>query len=250
MSYLITLGLVESISDPIVDRIKMVLARATNIKRDRDVNELSNELVVYDGVCAGNGANAGAGAGQHEGATSCISGFLFEKCKKHDKDSIMYLQTLSQDVNELKNKRSVMEYKKNVRHPYTPQDKRRKEPFVKAIQNLKKKMFGETRRAVMEEVKEYKTLNIYKRVNVAEKTKVFSVTSSRDIRIEYSMHVFTEQDFWNMTSTIVWWEDWVSLHFIMHVSFIFSIDYSSLKFNIIFYFSVLTKSLTSCVRGM
>ena len=40
MSYLITLGLVETIYDPIVDRIKMVLAGATTIKRDRVVNEL------------------------------------------------------------------------------------------------------------------------------------------------------------------------------------------------------------------
>ena len=64
MSYLITLGLVESISDPIVDRIKMVLAGATTIKRDRVVNEVVNELVVYDSVGAGNGVvAAAAGAG-------------------------------------------------------------------------------------------------------------------------------------------------------------------------------------------
>ena len=64
MSYLITLGLVETIYDPIVDRIKMVLAGATTIKRDRVVNEVVNELVVYDSVGAGNGVvAAAAGAG-------------------------------------------------------------------------------------------------------------------------------------------------------------------------------------------
>ena len=56
--------MVETIYDPIVDRIKMVLAGATTIKRDRVVNEVVNELVVYDSVGAGNGVVvAAAGAG-------------------------------------------------------------------------------------------------------------------------------------------------------------------------------------------
>ena len=144
----------------------------------------------------------GAGAGQHEGATSCIRccGFLCEKCKKHyDKDSIMNLQTLSQTVNEFKNKRGMKDIlSKNVQHPYTPHVKRMKESFAKTIQNLKKKMFGEIPRAIMEEVKEYKKLNIYKRMTVAKKINLLSVTSSKDIRIEYDMHVLTEQNFRNI----------------------------------------------------
>ncbi|TMW88444.1 hypothetical protein EJD97_018562, partial [Solanum chilense] len=83
MSYLITLALVETIFDPIVDRVKMVLAGATTIKKERLPIEVSNELVVFyadDGVHVDYGAAAtacvaaaaaGAGAGQHEGATSC-----------------------------------------------------------------------------------------------------------------------------------------------------------------------------------
>ncbi|KAK4737379.1 hypothetical protein R3W88_001076 [Solanum pinnatisectum] len=102
MPYLITLGLVETLFDPVVDRVKMELAGARTIKRDRVVNE----LVIFDGV-DGRGIDAGAGVGQDQGATSCrrCSGFLYEKCKKQDEDSIMYLQTLSQAVNEFKNKR-------------------------------------------------------------------------------------------------------------------------------------------------
>ncbi|TMX03637.1 hypothetical protein EJD97_015108, partial [Solanum chilense] len=65
---------------------------------------------------------------------------------------------------------------------------------------------------VMKEVMEYIKLNIYKRVSVAEKTKVLNVTSAKDIRMEYNMHVFTGQDFRNMTSIKVWWEDWILLH--------------------------------------
>ena len=83
MSYLITLGLVETIFDPVVDRVKIVLARATTIKRERVPSEVSNELVVFDvddGVDVDDGAGVGvasatcvgaAGAGQHEGDTSC-----------------------------------------------------------------------------------------------------------------------------------------------------------------------------------
>ncbi|KAH0678881.1 hypothetical protein KY284_019966 [Solanum tuberosum] len=122
MPYLITLGLVETLFDLVVDRFKMKLAGARTIKRDRVVNEL---VVFY----RGDGRGIAVGAGQDQGATSCrrCSGFLCEKCKKQDEDSIMYLQTLSQVVNKFKTKRGVKVItSKNVRHPYTPQAKRRK----------------------------------------------------------------------------------------------------------------------------
>ena len=69
---------------------------------------------------------------------------------------------------------------------------------------MKKKMFVELSRDVIEEVKEYKNLNIYKRATVAERTKVLILTSTKDIQIEYGMHVFTGQDFRNLTSIKVW----------------------------------------------
>ena len=98
MPYLITLGLVETIFDPIVDRVKMVLAWATTIKREIVPNEVSNELVVFyadDGVGVDDGAGVGggaaacvgaaacAGAGQHEGTTSCrrCCGFLLRSVR-------------------------------------------------------------------------------------------------------------------------------------------------------------------------
>ncbi|KAH0734637.1 hypothetical protein KY285_010344 [Solanum tuberosum] len=155
MPYLITLGLVETLFDPVVDRVKMELAGARTIKRDRVVNE----LVVFDGV-DGHGIDASAGVGQDQGATSCrkCSGFLCEKCKKQDEDSIMYLRTLSKAVDEFRNKRAgrgggvKVIPSKNVWHPYTPQAKRRKKSFIKAIQNLKKKIFGELPKAYVDEI--------------------------------------------------------------------------------------------------
>ena len=64
---------------------------------------------------------------------------------------------MSEAVNELKNKRSVKGIvSKNVWHEYTSLSKRRKESFVKAMQNLTRKMFGEIPRVVMKEVTEYK----------------------------------------------------------------------------------------------
>ncbi|TMW84489.1 hypothetical protein EJD97_025095 [Solanum chilense] len=132
MSYLITLGLVETIFDPVEDRVKMVLVGATIIRRERVPNEVNNELVVFYGTAVDDGAGVGAAAAgsarQHEGATSCrrCCGFLCEKCKKHDEDFIMYLQKLSEAVNDLK-KRGVKDIvSKNVRHAYTPKAKRRK----------------------------------------------------------------------------------------------------------------------------
>ncbi|KAK4733462.1 hypothetical protein R3W88_007723 [Solanum pinnatisectum] len=99
-------------------QVKMELAGPRTIKSDRVVNE----LVVFDGVDS-RGIDAHAGAGQDQGATSCrrCSGFLYEKCKKQDEDFVMYLQTLSQAVNEFKNKKGIKVIpSKNVRHPYTP----------------------------------------------------------------------------------------------------------------------------------
>ncbi|KAH0705825.1 hypothetical protein KY290_010455 [Solanum tuberosum] len=133
----------------------MELAGARTIRRDRVVNE----LVVFD-VVNRHGIDASAGAGQDQGATSCrrCSGFLCEKCKKQDEDSIMYLQTLSQIA------------------------KRRKKSFIKAIQNLKRKIFGELPMAVGEEVLEFKHVNVYKRVTIAEKNKLVDLTRAKELR--------------------------------------------------------------------
>ncbi|WMV19332.1 hypothetical protein MTR67_012717, partial [Solanum verrucosum] len=59
MSYLITLGLVETLFDPVVDRVKMELAGARTIKRDR----VDNELVVFYGVDVGGGIDVGVDVG-------------------------------------------------------------------------------------------------------------------------------------------------------------------------------------------
>ncbi|KAG5581024.1 hypothetical protein H5410_051651 [Solanum commersonii] len=208
MTYLITLGLVETLFDPIVDRVKMELAGSRTIKRDRIVNE----LVIFDGGDGrGIDAGVGAGPGQDQGATtSCrrCFGFLYEKCKKQDEYFIMYLQIFSQVVNEFKNKRGVKVIQsKNVQHQYTPQSKRRKKSFIKAIQNLKKKIFGELSMTVEEEVLEFKHVNIYKRVTIAEKKKMVDLARAKDLRAKYGMHCFRGEDFRIMTSMDIWWED-------------------------------------------
>ncbi|TMW88601.1 hypothetical protein EJD97_018337, partial [Solanum chilense] len=175
----------------------MVLAGSNHQNRESSY-EVSNELVILNvdggvdvdygaGVGGGAAACVAAGAGQHEGATSCIRccGFL---CEKWGVKGIV---------------------SKNVRHACTPKAMRRKESFAKTMQNLKRKLFGEIPRAVMEkEVTEYKKLNIYRRPSVVEKEAVVKVTGAKDIQMESGMHVFTNQDFRNMTSRIVWWEDW------------------------------------------
>ncbi|KAG5609545.1 hypothetical protein H5410_020826 [Solanum commersonii] len=172
MSYLITLGLVETLFDLVVDRVKMELAGARTIKRDRVINE----LVVFDRG-DGRDIDVGAGAGQDQGATSCrrCSGFLCEKCKKQDEDSI------------------IQEEEKY---------------FIKAIQNLKKKIFGELPMAVGEEVLEFKHVNVYKRVTIAEKNKLADLTRAKELCVQYSMHFFSGEDFRTMTSMDIWWEDW------------------------------------------
>ena len=187
MSYLITLGLVETNFVPVVHRVKMVLDGATTIKRERVLNKVINELVVFDGTVAADGACVGvgvgaaagvvaadgAGAGQHEGATSCTRccGFLCEKCKKHDEDSIMYLQKLSEAGNELE-KQEVCEGHcvKGCAACIYSKGQTEKRIICQGNANLKRKMFEEIPRSVMKEVvTEYKRLNIYRHPSVAER---------------------------------------------------------------------------------
>ena len=67
-------------------------------------------------------------------------------------------------------------------HAYTPKSKRRKESFAKTMKNLKRKMFGEIPRAIMEEeVTEYKHFNIYMCPSIVEKEAVIKVTGAKDI---------------------------------------------------------------------
>ncbi|TMW92528.1 hypothetical protein EJD97_012902, partial [Solanum chilense] len=165
---------------PPFDAMGRVLRHVTHVATDD--SSVATCVGVDDGAGVGGGAAACVGAaacasaGQHKGTTSCrrCCGFLCEKCKKHDVDSIMYLQKLSEAVNELKKRGGVKGIvSKNVRHAYTPKAKRRKESFAKEMQNLMRKMFGEIPWAVMEEeMTEYKKLNINRRPFVAEKEAV------------------------------------------------------------------------------
>ncbi|KAG5631130.1 hypothetical protein H5410_002847 [Solanum commersonii] len=105
MPFLITLGLVETLFDPIVDRVKRELAGTTTIKRERVDSDLVffNKDMVDAAIKAGVNIGGGGGicadaevVGQSVGATSCsrCSGFLCEKCKKHDEDSIMAMTSM------------------------------------------------------------------------------------------------------------------------------------------------------------
>ncbi|KAG5594673.1 hypothetical protein H5410_035905 [Solanum commersonii] len=136
MPYLITLGLVETLFDHVVDIVKMELAGARTIKRDR----FDNELVVFDGV---DGTGIDAGVGGHIGVEDALA------------FSVRSARNKMKAVNEFKNKRGVKVIpSKNVQNPYTPHPKRRKKSFIKAIQNLKKKIFGELPMAVGEKLLE------------------------------------------------------------------------------------------------
>ncbi|TMW94603.1 hypothetical protein EJD97_010028, partial [Solanum chilense] len=92
----------------------------------------------FYGIDAGVGAFNGVGAGQDQRATSCRRcGFLSTKCKKEDENSMMYFQTLSQAVNEFKNKRgSRAFYQRMFGIHLLHRPREGKNPFVDAIQNL------------------------------------------------------------------------------------------------------------------
>ncbi|KAK6803194.1 hypothetical protein RDI58_000978 [Solanum bulbocastanum] len=61
---------------------------------------------------------------------------------------------------------------------------------------------------VGEEVLEFKHVNVYKRVTIAEKNKLVDLTREKELRAQYDMHFFSGEDFRTMTSMEIWWEDW------------------------------------------
>ncbi|KAG5596090.1 hypothetical protein H5410_037322, partial [Solanum commersonii] len=63
---------------------------------------------------------------------------------------------------------------------YSTGQEEEKKSFTKAIQNLKKKIFGELPMAVGEEVLEFKHVNVYKRVHIAQKNKLLGRFQDHD----------------------------------------------------------------------
>ncbi|KAH0650241.1 hypothetical protein KY284_030153 [Solanum tuberosum] len=61
---------------------------------------------------------------------------------------------------------------------------------------------------VGEEVLEFKHVNVYKCVTIAEKNKLVDLARAKDLRAEYDMHCFRGEDFRIMTSMDIWWENW------------------------------------------
>ncbi|KAH0709737.1 hypothetical protein KY290_011144 [Solanum tuberosum] len=59
-----------------------------------------------------------------------------------------------------------------------------------------------------EEVLEFKHVNVYKHVTIAEKNKLVDLTRVKELRVQYDMHFFSGEDFRTMTSMDIWWEDW------------------------------------------
>ncbi|KAH0765277.1 hypothetical protein KY285_001148 [Solanum tuberosum] len=62
--------------------------------------------------------------------------------------------------------------------------------------------------AVGEEVLEFKHVNIYKRVSIAQKNKLIELSRAKDLHAQYDMYFFSGEDFRTMTSIKIWWEDW------------------------------------------
>ncbi|KAH0669365.1 hypothetical protein KY285_023524 [Solanum tuberosum] len=173
-------------------------------------------VIVGVGVGVGVSVGVGVGAGidfggQSVGATSCglCFGFLCEKCKKHEEDFIKYLQTLSQAVNEFKKTRggqghSIKECSGSIYS--TGQEEKRS--FIKAIQNLKKKIFRELPMVVGEKLLELKQVNLYKHVPIAQKNKLLELMRVKNMCVQYDIHYFSGNDFRTMTSMNFWWKHW------------------------------------------
>ncbi|KAH0672511.1 hypothetical protein KY290_024743 [Solanum tuberosum] len=172
------------------------------------------DVFVRAGVIIGVGVGIGAGidfGGQSVGDTSCSRcfDFLSEECKKQEEDSIMYLQTLSQAVNEFKKIRGGQGHSiKECPGSIYSTGQEEKISFIKTIQNLKKKIFRELPMVVGEKLLEIKQVNLYKHVPIAQKNKLLELMRVKNLCVQYDMHYFSGNNFRTMTSMNIWWKHW------------------------------------------
>ncbi|KAK4729743.1 hypothetical protein R3W88_022731 [Solanum pinnatisectum] len=164
--------LVETLFDLVVDRVKMELAGATTIKRDI----FDNELIVFDGLML------------------VVILMLVLVLMLVVILVLVLVLVLLDKTKGLPLVEDALDFCA----------KRRKKSFIKAIQNLKKKIFGELPMAVGEEVLEFKQVNVYKRVPIAQKNKLVELMRGKDLRAQYDMHFFSAEDFRTMTSINIW----------------------------------------------
>ncbi|KAG5610419.1 hypothetical protein H5410_021700 [Solanum commersonii] len=66
--------------------------------------------------------------------------------------------------------------------------KRRKKSFIKAIQNLKKKIFGELPIAVGDEVLEFKHVNVYKSIDAKRLLAIMNMNKTHFVTLEMLLH--------------------------------------------------------------
>ncbi|KAH0661376.1 hypothetical protein KY284_026307 [Solanum tuberosum] len=128
MPSLITVGLVETLFDLVMDNVKRKFLGATTIKRarldDQSLVVLNEDDMVDAAVKAG--VNIGVDVGVQVLRLPLVVDALAFYVKSAR-------NMMSQAVNEFKNKRGVKVIpSKNVRDPYTPQAKRRKKIFYQS----------------------------------------------------------------------------------------------------------------------
>ena len=70
------------------------------------------------------------------------------------------------------------------------------------------------------EKSDFKKVNIYETVKIEDKKRVIALFKNKN-KMKFLMHEFSGQDFRNMTSMEVWWEDWVSFKFSNSLQLIF-----------------------------
>ncbi|KAF3621025.1 hypothetical protein FXO37_33012 [Capsicum annuum] len=228
MTSFITLGLVDTIANPMVELIKKKLDEITTIRRAVRQDSGASSRGVTGGVVGVGGSHPDADAVSscdyehfngpshpyiglsHPYSGSSQPSYSYGKykmCKDRQDKLFEKLDAITEFVEKLKFKRGVILSKK-VREPYTPTVavRRKKRDINQILSNLKLKKITTPPSPKVAEVQGLiKKVDIYATLGSKEKTALEKTLNSRQRIHDHTMHTFSSQDFKHMKNILKWY---------------------------------------------
>ncbi|KAF3674942.1 hypothetical protein FXO37_06135 [Capsicum annuum] len=213
MTSYITLGHVNTITDPTVELIKKELAGATAIRRavrqgQPNVEALHDQPFTKADLGASSGGVVGVGGPSHPSSPLC-SHCECDECKDRQDKLFEKVEAISKAIEEFKSKRCTIPYKK-VREPHTPTTlvRRKKRAIKDVLSTRKSKEIAISPSPKDVEVQGLvKKVEIYAELGVEEKRDLRQAKNTKLGAPYYPRPPFPPKDFQTMTDMRMPYED-------------------------------------------
>ncbi|KAM3220059.1 hypothetical protein P3L10_024590 [Capsicum annuum] len=198
MTSFLTLGLVDTKEDPMVELIKKELDGATSMRRAvRQGHPNVEALHDQPQTAADPGASSGGIAG----------GVVCDVCKNREDKLLKKLEAIAEAVEKLKSRRGIIP-SSEVREPCTPtvEVRRKRRKIIQIFSVLKSTKIATPPSPIVVEVQgPPKKVDIFAALRKEKKKKLEEFIKMK-VQKEYTMHSFAAKDFSNMTNICVWYE--------------------------------------------